>query len=130
MKDRMEKMKSIAENFESFIKGKTFGFVGKSDSLDEEIIRYQEGIERISDLTGISVSELEKNRELNVDDGLVDVRLRYEDIVFEYTFPDTNFEDDIDTEHGWWKIFYIDDNGSFENIDMLYDAWEHECEAD
>jgi len=120
MRNKLEDLVTIAENFEKLIKGKSFGFSENLDSSNKDIVRYEEGIRRIYELTGVSVDKLEETKEINVDDGLIDVRFKFEDILFEYSFPDMEFDDEIDKENGWWKIWH-DANGSIEDISVLYD---------
>ncbi len=118
-------IKEIAADFKDFIAGKSFGFSENHSSSDEKIIRYREGIEKISELMGVSIEDLESESEVveDKDNGIIDVRFTFKDIAFEYSFPadEENEEDEIDEESGWWKVWYI--NGfSYDDIDLLIDG--------
>ncbi len=127
MKKTLKEMQSIARDFEIFIKGRSFGFSENLSSFDNNIVRYNEGLEKISNLTGVSLYDLEKNKEKNQDDGLVDVRFLFNNVVFEYSFVyEKDKEDDIDINNGWWRIFYVTEDGAFDDIDLLYEEDEED----
>lgn len=122
--EKLNEVKRIAGEFKDFIAGRSFGFAGNPNSVNENIIRYKEGLEEITGLTGCDADELERKCEITNDDGLVDVKFKYENIAFEYTFACDDFINEIDKDNGWWKIHYVSNDGSFEDIDKLFDVEE------
>jgi hypothetical protein len=86
----MKKMVDIANIFSNFIKGRSFGFSENLNSTDANIVRYNEGLQKISTITGISTEDLEQKSEIYIDDDLVDVKFIFNNVAFEYSFIDKN----------------------------------------
>lgn len=113
-------MNNIAKNFEEFIKGKTFSFTDKLNSADRNIIRYNEGLNKLSELTGLTKEELEAKRdwEYDKDNELIDLRWHFEKYAIEYTFclskenyksENYNMLEDLNFNLGWWNVFLVED---------------------
>lgn len=118
----MEKIVGIADAFNNFIDERSFGFCENHSLVCDKIVRYDEGIQKISEITGISIRDLEQKKCMEIDDNdIVDVRFELDDIAFEYSFVGKD-DDEINATGGWWKLFYIND-GFYEDVYVLFDKY-------